>query len=144
MGSNQGGKFFAEAGDVDTGVAVLKLSNGILATVSATRYNGAGYDVRLEVCGSAGGLAVGLDDRAALVSAEPAISWQQAETPYQGFLERFHDAYIAELNAFVEVVAGRQASPCTADDALQAFYIAEACQLSKDTGRPVEVAQVRA
>jgi myo-inositol 2-dehydrogenase/D-chiro-inositol 1-dehydrogenase len=144
MGSNQGEKFFADAGDVDTAVAILKLSNGTLATVSATRYNGAGHDVRLEVSGSAGGLVVGLDDRAALVSAEPEISWQQAETPYQGFLERFHDAYIAELEAFVEVVAGRQPSPCTADDALQAFYIAEACQLSKDTGRPIEVAQVRA
>ncbi|GAA1708409.1 Gfo/Idh/MocA family oxidoreductase [Fodinicola feengrottensis] len=144
LGSNQGDKFFADAGDVDTAVAILKLGNGILATVSATRYNGAGHDVRLEVCGSAGGLVVGLDDRAALMSAEPSISWHQAETPYQGFLERFHDAYIAELNAFIEVVAGRQPSPCTAEDALRAFYIAEACQLSKDTGRPVEVAQVRA
>jgi myo-inositol 2-dehydrogenase/D-chiro-inositol 1-dehydrogenase len=144
MGSNQGEKFFADAGDVDTAVAILKLTNGTLATVSATRYNGAGHDVRLEVCGSAGGVVVGLDDRAPLRSAEPAISWQQAETPYQGFLERFHDAYIAELETFVEVVAGRQPSPCTADDALQAFYIAEACQLSKDTDRPVEVAQVRA
>ncbi|WP_187369735.1 Gfo/Idh/MocA family oxidoreductase [Fodinicola acaciae] len=144
LGSNQGEKFFGDAGDVDTAVAALKLDNGILVTVSATRYNGAGHDVRLEVCGSAGGLVVGLDDRAPLFSAEPSVSWQQAETPYQTFLERFHDAYLAELRAFVDVVAGRRPSPCTVDDALQAFYIAEACQLSQDTGRPVRLAEVKA
>lgn len=142
LGSNQGEKFFGDAGDVDTAVAVLQLDNGILAMISATRYNGAGHDVRLEVAGSAGGLVVGLDDRAPLFTAEPAVSWQQAQTPYQTFLERFHDAYLAELRTFVEVAAGRQPSPCTVDDALQAFYIAEACQLSKDTGRPVRLAEV--
>jgi myo-inositol 2-dehydrogenase/D-chiro-inositol 1-dehydrogenase len=89
-------------------------------------------------------LVVGLDDRAPLFSAEPSVSWQQAETPYQTFLERFHDAYLAELRTFVDVAAGRQPSPCTVDDALQAFYIAEACQLSKDTGRPVRLAEVTA
>ena len=45
-GSNKGADFFAEAGDVDTGAALLTLDDGTLAQVSSTRYNGAGH-VRL-------------------------------------------------------------------------------------------------
>src|SRR6266542_1727785 len=81
-GANRGAAFFAEAGDVDTGVAVLTLDDGSLAVCTATRYNGAGYDVRLEACGSAGTLVAGLDDHAPLASAEGA-AWP-AGRPYSG------------------------------------------------------------
>ena len=48
----KGASFFADAGDVDTGAALLTLDDGTLAQVSSTRYNGAGHDVRMEVLGS--------------------------------------------------------------------------------------------
>jgi len=142
FGANGGAPFFGEAGDVDTYVAILRLEDDLLATVTATRYNGAGHDVRLEVCGERGGLVVGLDDRAALRSAEANLSWRQ-HAPYATFLERFHDAYVAEMQHFVAMVAGRAASPCSPADALEALYVAEACDLSARTGRPVEVASLR-
>src|SRR4051812_29928302 len=57
-GANVGAAaFFAEVGDVETSAAICQLDDGALATVSGTRSNGAGYDVRLEVAGSAGMLA---------------------------------------------------------------------------------------
>ncbi len=71
-GANRGEDFFAAADDVDTGVTVLTLDDGTLATCTATRYNGAGYDVRLEACGSAGTLVAGLTDETPLTSAEGA------------------------------------------------------------------------
>ena len=80
-GANKGEAFFAEAGDVDTAAAVLTLDDGTLASVTGSRYNGGGYDVRLEVAGSAGMVAVGLDDRAPLRSAEPGVAWPP-EPPY--------------------------------------------------------------
>ena len=70
-GANRGEEFFRAAGDVDTASATLALDDGTLAVVSCGRYNGAGYDVRLEVLGSAGSICAGLDDRIALRSAEP-------------------------------------------------------------------------
>jgi myo-inositol 2-dehydrogenase/D-chiro-inositol 1-dehydrogenase len=145
FGANRGESFFREAGDVDTYAAILRFDDDMLATVTATRYNGAGHDVRLEVCGSAGARFVGLDDRAAMPSAEAGerLSWQRSTTPYANFLERFHDAYAAELSAFVEVAAGRADSPCTPAEALEALYIAEACERSRRTGAPVDVAAVR-
>ncbi|MCW2686218.1 MAG: Inositol 2-dehydrogenase [Mycobacterium sp.] len=139
-GSNKGADFFRAGGDVDTVAAVLRFDDDTLATVSATRYNGAGHDVRLEVCGSKGARFVGLDDRAPMPTAEAALSWHQ-DRPYATFMERFHNAYIAELTTFVNVATGRVPSPCTAADALQALYVAEACDRSRREGVPVRVEQ---
>ena len=51
VGGNRGDRSFAEVSDVDTAAVTLALDDGTLALVSNTRYNGAGYDVRLEVLG---------------------------------------------------------------------------------------------
>ncbi|MFE5566877.1 Gfo/Idh/MocA family oxidoreductase [Amycolatopsis japonica] len=142
VGTNKGERFFIDAGDIDTAAATLTLDDGTLAVVSLTRYNGAGYDVRLEVLGSAGNVVVGLDDRAPLTSVEPGV--QPLPGPaYPGFMERFRPAYVSELKAFLDVAAGRAPSPCGAADALEAFYIAEACEVSRRERRPVRVEEVR-
>ncbi|MFH8679865.1 Gfo/Idh/MocA family oxidoreductase [Streptomyces lydicus] len=143
QGANRGASFFTDADDVDTCAALLRFDDDTLATVTATRYNGAGHDVRLEVCGSEGARFVGLDDRAPLPSAEPALSWRRAPDPYATFMERFHDAYVAELGVFTEVAAGRRPSPCSPAEALEALYVAESCERSRRTGEPVAVADVR-
>ncbi|MEU6119453.1 Gfo/Idh/MocA family oxidoreductase [Streptomyces sp. NPDC047117] len=143
QGANKGEPFFADGDDVDTCAALLRFDDDTLATVTATRYNGAGHDVRLEVCGSKSARFVGLDDRAPMPTAEATLSWRQA-TPYATFMERFHAAYVTELTAFTEVAAGRAENPCPAADALEALYIAEACERSRRTGEPVALADVRA
>ncbi len=141
-GANRGEEFFRAAGDVDTASAVLTLDDETIALVSCGRYNGAGYDVRLEVLGATGSVCAGLDDRMPLVSADPGTRFPPGP-PHRWFLERFHDAYVAELAAFTEVAAGRSASPCTPQDALEAFYVAEACELSRHRNEPVRIAEVR-
>jgi len=141
-GANRGEEFFRAAGDVDTASAALTLDDGTLAVVSCGRYNDAGHDVRLEVLGSAGSVCAGLDDRMPLRSAEAGQSFP-AGPAHRHFTGRFGDAYAAELAAFVEVAAGDAASPCTVEDALEAFYVAEACELSRHRQQPVLVAEVR-
>jgi myo-inositol 2-dehydrogenase/D-chiro-inositol 1-dehydrogenase len=141
-GANRGEQFFRDAGDVDTASAMLALDDGTIAVVSCTRYNAAGYDVRLEVLGSAGSMCAGLDDRMPLRSADPGTSFP-AGPPHRQFMARFHDAYVAELTAFTAVAAGQTASPCTPQDALEACYVAEACELSRHRDAPVDVAEVR-
>ncbi|MBF6329237.1 Gfo/Idh/MocA family oxidoreductase [Nocardia transvalensis] len=142
LGANRGEQFFVDAGDVDTAAVVLRMDDGALATVSLGRYNGAGYDVRLEVLGSKGNAVVGLDDRAPLRSVEP--DYPASPYPaYPGFMERFRRAYTEELSVFVSVARGDIENPCGPADALEAFYIAEACELSRRERRPVAVAEVR-
>ncbi|MER7841702.1 Gfo/Idh/MocA family oxidoreductase [Streptomyces sp. NPDC096040] len=140
-GSDAGPAVFREAGDVDTGAALLTLDDGTLATATATRLNGAGYDVRMELAGERDTVVVGLDDRTPVASTEPTGP-PPADKPWPGFLERFGAAYEAELCAFVEVVRGGLANPCDGREALQALRIAEACELSRHERRPVALAEI--
>ncbi len=143
VGANKGAPFFTEEGDIDTGAAVLTLDDGTLVTVSATRYNGGGHDVRMELMGSHGTLGVGYDDSLALRSAEPDAGYPAGPQKWS-FMERFLPAYRTELTAFCDVVAGRADSPCTVADALEAFRVAEACEVSRTTGRPVAMSEIGA
>jgi len=141
VGANKGDTFFTEGGDVDTAAAVLTLDDDTLVTVSATRYNGGGHDVRLEVMGSQGTIGVGYDDSLALRSAERGVHYPRGPQKWS-FMERFLPAYQAELTAFCDVVAGQVPSPCTVRDAVQAFRVAEACELSRAKGQPVDLNQI--
>lgn len=141
-GANKGAAFFSEAGDVDTAAALLTLDDDTLVTVTATRYSGAGHDVRMEVIGSAGTLGVGYDDSLTVTSAEEGVDFP-AGPPHWSFMERFLPAYRAELTAFTAVAAGRRPPPCTVQDALQAFRVAEACELSRAERRPVDLTEIK-
>ncbi|MEU1850565.1 Gfo/Idh/MocA family oxidoreductase [Streptomyces sp. NPDC019990] len=140
-GSDAGPAMFREAGDVDTGAALLTLDGGTLATLTGARLNGAGYDVRMELAGELDQIVVGLDDRTPIASTEPTGP-PAADRPWTGFLERFGPAYEAELNAFVEVVRGERPNPCDGREALQALRVAEACELSRRERRPVRLAEI--
>ncbi|MEO6825913.1 MAG: Gfo/Idh/MocA family oxidoreductase [Microbacteriaceae bacterium] len=141
-GVNRGAAFFGAAGDVDESAAVLTMDDGTLATVQGSRYNGAGYDVRMELAGTAGNRSVGLDERVPLVSAEPGVTFPSGEA-WSDFRERFAAAYAAELAAFIRVAAGELTSACTPRDALEALYIADAADLSRREGRVVSIEEVR-
>ncbi|MFD3513687.1 Gfo/Idh/MocA family oxidoreductase [Streptomyces sp. NPDC058657] len=141
VGSAAGDPVFAAAGDVSTAAVVLTLDDGTLATATATRCNGAGYDVRMELAGERGQLAVGLDDRTPLTSTEP-MGPPAPVKPWAGFLERFAPAYEAELDAFLQLVRGERANPCDGHEALRALRVAEACEVSRREGRAVRVAEV--
>lgn len=142
-GGNRGEAFIAEAGDVDTASAVLTLADGTLAVVSNTRYNGRGYDVRLDVHGSLDAVAAGLDDGLPLRSADPSVAFP-AGPPSTFFMDRLAVAFRAELEEFTEVVAGTRATPCSVADALESSWVAEACTLSWREHRPVALSEVRA
>ncbi|MET4094989.1 Gfo/Idh/MocA family oxidoreductase [Arthrobacter sp. UYCu712] len=139
-GSNNGDPAIGEAGDVDTALALVTFDDGTVGTVSATRYNGAGHDVRLEIQGSSRSLMVGLDEKTALASAEAGITFPAGE-PHRTFAERFHQAYRSELAAFIELILGRRENPCTPEDAVAASRVADAAQESLATGVPVRVVQ---
>ena len=137
-GSNNGDPAIAAVGDVDTALAVVTLDDGTVGTVAATRYNGAGHDVRLELQGSAGSVMVGLDQRSALRSAEPGVRFPSGP-PHLTFAERFAAAYRAEMLAFVELIRGERENPCPPEDAVAASRVADAAQLSLETGVPMKV-----
>jgi myo-inositol 2-dehydrogenase/D-chiro-inositol 1-dehydrogenase len=128
-------------GDVDTSVAVLRLSGGAVGILSGTRHDPLGYDVRLELYGSADSIVAGLDDRSPVRSVEPGAA-QPARAGYASFIERFARAYRAELAAFVDAVRTGGASPCTLADARAALVVALAADRSREERRPVWIEEV--
>jgi myo-inositol 2-dehydrogenase / D-chiro-inositol 1-dehydrogenase len=141
-GTNQGVDYIEAAGDAETVTSVLTMSGGTLAVVSNSRSNGRGHDVRLELLGSKDSVAAGLDERLPLRSADPGVAFPSG-TPWDFFMDRFGDAFRAELAAFTEVVAGTRPSPCTLHDGVEASLIAEAATRSWREHRPIRLDDVR-
>jgi myo-inositol 2-dehydrogenase/D-chiro-inositol 1-dehydrogenase len=141
VGGTKGEGFFAAAGDVSTAAALLTLDDGTVAVLTTTRYSGQGHDVRLEVVGSEGSVAVGLDHSLALRSVEDGVDFP-AGPVHDAFMDRFEPAYRAELTAFLDVARGATPSPCTARDALEAFRVVEACSVALTEGRAVDLSEI--
>ncbi len=132
---------FEQHGDVDVSAAVLRLSGGGLVILSGTRHDPLGYDVRLEVFGTADSLAVGQDGRSPIRSVERGVD--RPEGPgYRNFLDRFEAAYRSELAAFVATVRGGGQSACSLEEARAALSVALAADRSRAERRPVSVEEV--
>src|SRR4051795_12566078 len=141
-GSDRGDPVFAESGDVAFAATVLTLDDGACAVVSNSRYNARGHDVRMELHGSADSIAAGWDDKLPLRSAQAGVAFPGGK-PYVFFMDRFADAFRAELAAFTEVVAGSRPSPCTIEDALETGWVAEAATLSLAEPLPGRIGEAR-
>ncbi len=140
-GAVRGFEVFAKYGDVDTAVATLRFRSGILGVLTTTRHDPLGYDIRTEVFGSRDSVTIGLGPRTPIRSLEPGVP-PPAGPAWQNFMERFRDAYRAELAAFVHVAQGEVPSLCTAQDGIAALRISEAATRSLAEHRPVRVAEI--
>jgi myo-inositol 2-dehydrogenase/D-chiro-inositol 1-dehydrogenase len=132
--------WFEQHDDVDTAAAVLRLSGGALAVITGTRHDPLGYDVRLEVFGTADSIVAGSGARSPLRSVEPGSP--PARAGYRSFLDRFEHAYRAELAAFVETVLQGRQSACSLHEARAALLVATAADRSRQEHRPVRIEEV--
>jgi myo-inositol 2-dehydrogenase / D-chiro-inositol 1-dehydrogenase len=140
VGSVRGFEMFARYGDSDTVAALLRMTDGTIATLSQTRHNPRGYDIRMEIVGSRDTVSIGLGPHTPTRSLEP--DGPDFGPGWDGFIARFEPAYRAELATFIEVASGRVSSPCTADDGYQAMRIAVAAGQSMAEGGPVKLADI--
>ena len=126
-------------GDVDTSILTLEFTSGAIGVIQNSRRTVHGYDLRVEVHGERGKL---------VTEAERATPvWKYGEAGIQGdyvyyFLERFRDAYRAEVQAFVDAVKTGEKPTPGAEDALEALRLALAATKSLKENRPVEVAEI--
>ncbi|MBT0565679.1 Gfo/Idh/MocA family oxidoreductase [Williamsia sp. CHRR-6] len=142
VGANQGDPGFAAADDVDTAAVVVTMSGGTLGLISNARYNGRGYDARLEVHGDRDAVVAGWDCGIPVRNTHPHSTFPTGPS-HDFFMDRFLDAYRTELAVFCDVVTGAAESPCTVADAVEVAWIAEAATLSRKQSRPVAIAEVR-
>jgi myo-inositol 2-dehydrogenase/D-chiro-inositol 1-dehydrogenase len=125
------------AGDVDTAAVLLKTSKGRIVQISNSRRATYGYDQRVEVHGSKGMIRAGNIHRTTVEVANAAGI--TADPVQDFFLERYADAYRAELDAFLTAVAGGNKPEPTGRDGLMAQRLADAATESAATGKPVRV-----
>ena len=137
---------YAEFDDADATQIQLVTTDGVQVTVSGTRHDALGHDVRLEIHGSLDSVAAGLNPRTPLRALDGEISPDAAldlnRRPYAGFVDRFRDAFRNETAAFVSLVTGEGGNPCPPDSARESLRIAIACEESIATGEAVRVADI--
>lgn len=140
-GSARGSAAFAENNDFSDSVAVLTLDDGTVGSVHSSRYNGAGYEVRLDLMGTEGSANVGLDNKVPFRSMENDVTFPP-EVPWDDFIARFLPCYEREVDHFLRNTMQGLPSACTAADAVEALKIALACNLSRDEHRPVRISEI--
>ncbi|HEY1930600.1 MAG TPA: inositol 2-dehydrogenase [Acetobacteraceae bacterium] len=125
------------AGDVDTAVVALKTASGRLCQISNSRRATYGYDQRIELHGSKGLLRAGNMTATTVERADGSGFHTDPALPF--FLERYAEAYRAELDAFIGAVSGGTAPQPDGDDGLRALLLADAATESARTGQAVKV-----
>jgi myo-inositol 2-dehydrogenase / D-chiro-inositol 1-dehydrogenase len=124
---------FARLGDFDTVMVVLRTMSGKLCHINNSVRAVYGYDQRIEVFGSSGMLRAANRTPTSLEysGADGIVS----DKPLYFFLERYADAYAAELRSFVAAIAEGRAPVPGAEDGLRAMLLAEAALASSKSGR---------
>ena len=130
-----------KAGDIDTAVISLKMTNGALAVIDNSRKAAYGYDQRAEVFGSKGQASVSNDTSSSLIlSSETGI---HAEKPLYFFLERYMASFTKEVRMFIQAIEQDSAVPVDINDGLQPVLIAAAALRSLKERRPVLLSEIK-
>jgi myo-inositol 2-dehydrogenase/D-chiro-inositol 1-dehydrogenase len=124
-----------EAGDIDTAVITMRMANGAIATIDNSRKAIYGYDQRVEVFGSAGMVQVA--NRTPENHVHFAADGVHTSKPLHFFLERYQEAYLLEMQQFIQAVATRTAPPVCGHDGLVPVLMALAAARSMREGRTV-------
>lgn len=125
--------------DIDNAVISLKFENGAVGGVDVSRNAVYGYDVRTEVMGSDGSLCISKEQQTPLL-VKTRAGVTHDTVPY--FMERFGEAYAAEIKDFVACLKDDKTPKITGEDGRQATVIGLAATISFDEGRPVELSEL--
>lgn len=138
LGANLVDPGIGALGDIDSCTLSLRSKAGALLQINNSRRCAYGYDQRIEAFGAKGMLRAG-NRYATSVESWSAAHTTAREPVLEFFLERYRDAYRAELDSFVSgVEEGRAMSPDFADG-LAALQLAAAADESLSSGRTVSV-----
>ena len=129
-----------EAGDIDTAIITLRFENGVIGTIDNSRKAVYGYDQRVEVFGSEGVVVISNNPPdTAVVSNASGI---HAPLPLFFFIERYTEAYIAEMKEFIECIQQDTSPPVTGIDGRIPVVMGYAAKKSYQDNRPVRLSEV--
>jgi predicted dehydrogenase len=124
-------------GDIDNAAIDLVFRNGALGVVQLSRNAIFGYDIRAELWGTKGSIQIGYHRQTPILMMT-AEGISHDVVPY--FMERFENAYLAQIRDFVDRLARGAQPSITGADALAALSVSLAATRSCQTGSPVNLA----
>ena len=126
-----------EAGDIDTGIALLTFENNATAIIENSRKAVYGYDQRLEVFGSKGLMRAENPLKDTCTFSDQTGDHQARHLDF--FMDRYMRSYLTEVEAFLKALRDKTPTPVTGEDGLKAMLIAEAAKTSLKENRPVKL-----
>ncbi len=142
MGANLIDPAIRDAGDIDAAMVVMRAASGALVHINNSRRCAYGYDQRVEAFGSKGMLLAG-NRHPTTVEAWGAGRTHAQDPVLDFFIERYREAYQAELDQFIECVEGGAAPLAGFAEGREALRLADAALDSLRTGGTVRVAPAR-
>jgi myo-inositol 2-dehydrogenase / D-chiro-inositol 1-dehydrogenase len=124
--------------DYDTAMVLLQTASGKQAHINNCREAVYGYDQRVEVFGATGMLTQD-NLRPTTMRVTTAETTDAHEPLLNFFLERYAQAYRAELDAFIDALVEEKPMPTTMRDGVMALRLAECAIESVRTGRSIAV-----
>ncbi len=141
MGANLIDPAIGAEGDIDAAMLVLRAASGALVHINNSRRSAYGYDQRIEAFGATGMLQA-QNRRATTVEAWGAARTGAMDPVLDFFIERYQDAYLAEIDHFVDCVETGATPLSSFQEGREAQRLAEAAILSLRTGAVVRVADI--
>jgi myo-inositol 2-dehydrogenase/D-chiro-inositol 1-dehydrogenase len=130
-----------ELGDHDSAMILMRTEDGKHCCINNFRNAVYGYDQRVELVGERGMLLS--DNRKPHELRRYGEQRVEAAEPYQFFfIERYREAFDAEITAFVEAVESGTPPEVGFEDGRRALALAEASYLSIKEGRMVRISEV--
>ena len=127
-------------GDADSAITLLRLAGGALVSIVNSRQSRCGYDQRVEVFGAKGALA--LENRAESALVASGADGVVAGKPLETFVERYREAYAAELGEFCRAALAGRPAEVGVEDVVAAVRAAQAATLSVQENRVVRLDEI--
>ena len=125
-------------GDVDTAMVTMKAASGALVHINNSRRAVYGYDQRIEAFGALG-MVQSENLRGSSVVRYGATLTDAKEPLLDFFIERYAQAYVDELDAFIDAVLGKKAAEPDFEDGRLALKLADAAWASLRREGPIKV-----
>jgi myo-inositol 2-dehydrogenase/D-chiro-inositol 1-dehydrogenase len=138
MGGNLIDPGIGQAGDIDAAMIIMRAASGALVHINNSRRCAYGYDQRIEAFGEKGMLQAG-NRRATTVEAWGAEGTQARDPVLNFFIERYFEAYMAEIDHFVDCVEKRETPLASFTEGREALRLADAALESLRTGQIVRL-----
>ncbi len=128
---------FAKYNDGDNVSCLMKFKSGAMGFLFSGRTAPHGYNVETEIIGTKGTLRIASVPQKNFV--EIFDSDGVRKECQEDFLERFQNAYINEMQEFVNCILEKRKPDVTVSDGTRAVIIANACKKSFETGQLISI-----